>query len=164
MSFLSTMAVSASALTAQQLRMDVLSQNMANVETTRTAEGGPYRRRNVLFQERRAPGANSFGNILETTRARAGVRGPARQVFGHARENQGVMVRGIVADMAPPGRMIFDPMHPDANDEGYVEMPNVNVVMEMVDLISASRSFEANITAMGVTRAMINRTFEISRG
>jgi flagellar basal-body rod protein FlgC len=172
MSLLGTLNISASALTAQQLRLDVLAQNMANVDTTRTAEGGPYRRRNVVFQEFR-----SNASFADTLRAnlRSGLGSGASRIFGPGRgfhggmvaqpdfrDNQGVIVRAIVPDMRP-GPMVYDPSHPDANEEGYVQRPNVNIVTEMVDLISTSRSFEANVTSMNVTKAMINKTFEIAQ-
>jgi len=137
--------------------MDMLSQNMANVDTTRTAEGGPYRRRNVLFQEYKA--FDSFNDTLRNTVRSKSSRG---LIDADPRRNMGVIVRGITTDPSP-GQMVYDPSHPDANEEGYVEKPNVNVVTEMIDMISASRSYEANITAMNITKSMITKTFELTR-
>jgi flagellar basal-body rod protein FlgC len=154
MSFFNSINIAGTALTAQQLRLDVLSQNMANADTTRTAEGGPYRRKAVLFQERTN---TPFMTALNASRNRS-ASSNANFSFGG-----GVRVSEIAIDETP-GPMVYDPSHPDANADGYVEKPNVNVVMEMVSLISASRSYEANVTAMGLTKAMMAKTFEISRG
>jgi flagellar basal-body rod protein FlgC len=167
MSLFDTLSISASALTAQQLRMDVISQNMANVDTTRTAEGGPYRRRNVLFQEFKSDTEPFHITLRNQIQNAALIHGQRGFLGGKGaidpRSNKGVIVRSIMTDNVTPGNMVYDPGHPDANDEGYVEKPNVNVVTEMVDLISASRSYEANIAAMSVTKNIINKTLEINR-
>ena len=146
------MNVSASGLTAQRLRMDVISENIANVNTTRTLQGGPYRRKTVLFQEIQE---TPFGALMRDTVRDVGER--RRPPLG-----MGVRVAGVVPDYSV-GPMIYDPAHPDANAEGYVQMPNVNIVQEMVNMISASRSYEANITAINTSRAMMQRTLEIAR-
>ena len=150
MSFFQSLNISATGLTAQRLRMDVISENVANVNTTRTADGGPYRRRTVLFQEQ-SPGS-PFSSHLRDALNRQGIGKPFQ---GH-----GVRVSRIVTDTRP-GPRVHDPSHPDANAEGYVMMPNVNVVTEMVNMISASRAYEANITAMNTTRTMLQRTLDI---
>jgi len=147
MSFFGTMNISASGLTAQRTRMDTLAQNLANVDTTRTAEGGPYVRRTVIFEERQQ-GNQSFFSIFN-------------RALGNQSGGRGVRVHSIVEDPTPGPRM-YDPGHPDADAEGYVTRPNVNIVSEMVNMISATRSYEANITAINATRAMMNRTLEIS--
>jgi len=139
--------ISASGLTAQRLRMDVISNNLANVNTTRTQEGGPYRRQTVVFQERQEQG--SFGSILQEA---------IRQYPG-----KGVRVVGIIKDMSPL-KMVYNPEHPDANANGYVQMPNVNTVTEMVDMISASRAYEANVTAVNTAKSMALKALEIGRG
>lgn len=145
MSLFNSMNVSASGLTAQRLRMDVISQNIANVNTTRTAHGTPYKRQTVIFEEAQAsPFSVHLDNAISSEPLARGVR-----------------VSGIVADQTP-GNMVYDPNHPHADENGYVEMPNVNIVEEMVNMISASRSYEANITAINVTRSMIAKTLEIS--
>jgi len=150
MSFFNSMNVSASGLTAQRMRMDILSSNLANVETTRTPDGGPFRRRTVIFEERQPGGrSGSFAAMFDRVMGRVPARGT------------GVRVHSIVEDPTP-GPRVFDPGHPDADAYGYVERPNVNIVAEMTNMISASRAYEANITAMNVTRAMINRTMEIA--
>jgi flagellar basal-body rod protein FlgC len=126
--------------------MDVISENIANVNTTRTGEGGPYKRKTVLFRERSSD-AGSFADYFERV---TGQRG------------EGVYVSRIAEDETP-GARTYDPSHPDADAEGYVTMPNVNIVTEMVNMISASRSYEANITALNTTKSMISKTLEISR-
>ena len=160
MSFFNTMNVSASALTAQRLRMDVISENLANANTTRTADGGPFRRKTVIFEEMSGTGRGSFSRRSEGTRGSFSRR--LESAINRAHTGNGVRVSNIVDDQRP-GTRVFDPAHPDSDDDGYVTMPNVNVVEEMVNMISASRSYEANITAISTTRAMIARTLEISR-
>ena len=147
MSFFNSMSISASALTAQRLRMDVISDNVANANTTRTADGGPYRRRAVLF-EQKTDDRTSFSSVFD------------RAVGGSA-QGRGVRVAEIVTD-SRPGPLVYDPHHPDANQYGYLERPNVNIVEEMVNMISASRAYEANVTAMNTTKTMITRTLEIA--
>lgn len=147
MSFFSALHTSASGLTAQRLRMDVISQNIANVSTTRTESGTPYKRKTVIFQEIRENGP--FSRVLNDA-LRRGQRG------------EGVRVQKVVEDQFP-GPKVYDPGHPDADEEGYVAMPNVNIVEEMVNMISASRSYEANVTAINNTKAMIAKTLEIGR-
>lgn len=174
MSFFNTMNTSASGLTAQRLRMDVISQNIANATTTQTAEGGPYRRKNVVFEpipsqhfgdsldaalnanplSRGRQGNLGFDRVQETLNRASGIRGD--QAPG------GVNVTHIHTDDTP-GPLVYDPTHPHANADGYVEMPNVNVVYEMVNMMSASRSYEANITAINTTRSLIQRTLEIGQ-
>jgi len=153
MGFFNTMNISASGLTAQRLRMDTIAENIANVNTTRTADGGPYQRKTVIFEEMRDndPFSLVFTNIFGN-----GGSVPAPQ-------GMGVRVVEVVEDESP-GLLQFNPTHPDADEEGYVRMPNVNIVEEMVNMIATSRSYEANITAMGVARTMTNRTLEIGAG
>jgi flagellar basal-body rod protein FlgC len=167
------MNVSASGLTAQRLRMDVISQNIANAQTTRTPEGGPYKRRTVIFQEitENDPFASLFSNAVRRSENPQGAGRRSNLVatgktiaMGNspAGIGMGVRVSRIAKDEAP-GILAYDPHHPDADEEGYVRLPNVNIVEEMVNMISASRSYEANITAINTTRAMITRTLEIGR-
>jgi len=134
-----SLSISASGLTAERLRMDVISQNLANANTTRTESGGPYRRQVPVFVPHRIE------------------NGRGRGLAGY-----GVRVAGIVAQPGP-GRMVYDPEHPDADERGYVEYPNVNVVTEMVDMISASRAYEANVTALNAVKAMANKALEIGK-
>ncbi|KXG77605.1 Flagellar basal-body rod protein FlgC [Fervidicola ferrireducens] len=146
MSIFRAMEISASGLTAQRLRMDVISNNIANVNTTRTEQGGPYRRKRVIFQEKR-PDFN-FKEILNDSLSKA--------------VGEGVRVVAIEEDPAP-FKLVYDPSHPDADDNGYVRMPNVNIVTEMVDMISATRSYEANVTAINAAKSMISKALEIGR-
>ena len=134
--------ISASGMTAQRLRLDVISNNIANVNTTRTNEGGPYQRERVVFQEIRD--RKSFSDYLRESK-RAGVR-----------------VVSIQKDDAP-FKTVYDPTHPDADAEGYVRLPNVNIVTEMVDMISALRSYEANVTAINAAKSMMSKALEICR-
>ena len=145
-SFFASMDVSATGMTAQRLRMDVISANIANVSTTRTADGGAYKAKSVLFEEMKG-GAN-FASILnnETSKLNYG---------------NGVKVKEVITD-GSQGAMEYDPEHPDANAEGYVEKSNVNIVVEMVNMISANRSYEANVTAFNTTKSMIAKTLEIA--
>lgn len=136
----------ASGLTAERLRMDVISNNIANANTTRTAEGGPYRRQMVVFQPR--AGQASFSQVL------------AKEI--NADESNGVRVVGITKDNSPL-RRLYDPHHPDANADGYVEMPNVNIVSEMVDMITATRAYEANVTAVNAAKSMAMKALEIGK-
>lgn len=145
MSFLSGLDISASALTAQKLRMDVISQNIANADTTRTADGTPYKRKTVLFQEN--SNKSSFSSYLTS--------------FTNSTVGSGVKVSQIVEDNTE-GAKEYNPSHPDADESGYITKPNVNIVEEMVNMISSNRSYEANITAINTTKSMIAKTLEIS--
>jgi len=136
--------ISGSGLSAERLRMDVTAENLANAQSTRGPDGQPYRRKEVVLQQ----AGGGFAGALRT--ASAGSPSGAR----------GVEVAGIVEDQAP-NRQIYDPGHPDADDRGYVAMPNVDSVTEMVDLISASRAYEANVTAMQTAKSMFARTLDL---
>jgi flagellar basal-body rod protein FlgC len=141
--------ISGSALSAERLRMDVTAENLANAQTTRGANGQPYRRKVVLMEQ--APEAgNSFGSVLSGAMNRGGA------------EASGVRVAGIAQDSAP-NRQVYDPGHPDANAQGYVSMPNVDPVSEMVDLITASRAYESNVTAMQAAKQMFTKTLDLLR-
>jgi len=141
--------VSATGLTAERLRMDVTAENLANAQTTRGADGQPYRRKEVVLSEVSSGG---FGSQL----AKAVGAGSAGTQPG------GVEVTGITQDQTP-GKLVYDPGHPDADAEGYVRMPNVDTVAEMVDLISASRAYEANVTAMTAAKQMFSKTLDLLR-
>lgn len=137
----------ASALTAQRLRMDIISQNIANANTTRTENGTPYRRRTVIFEER-SPSAPFSDYLTESSKD---------MVTG-----KGVRVAKIVEDKTP-FRKIYEPGHPDADKEGYVSMPNVDVISEMVNMISATRAYEANVTSINTTKSMAMKALDIGR-
>ncbi len=149
MSFFDTMNVSATGMTAQRLRMDTISQNLANVNTTKGSNGEAYRRKTVVFQE------INDGKNFRSHLNRYMQKGGAQNVGG-------VKVGRIIEDTSPLTQ-VYDPSHPDANDQGYVEMPNVNVVEEMTNLISANRSYEANITAFNASKAMATKALEIGK-
>jgi flagellar basal-body rod protein FlgC len=148
MSMFGGLEISASALTAERLRMDVVAENLANAQTTRGADGNPYRRKEVVLQER----AGSFGASLSA--AMNSSRPPT--------QGGGVEVAGVVEDQTPLKR-VYDPGHPDADADGYVSMPNVDTVTEMVDLIGAQRAYEANVTAMQAAKQMFTRTLDLLR-
>ena len=146
MDFFSAMDISASALAAERTRMNLISSNLANVNSTRTAEGGPYRRKDAVF----------------TATALAQGKGSFQSTLGNALKARTVEVSEIVEDQKPP-RLQYEPNNPDANAAGYVAYPNVNVVEEMADMISASRSYEANVTATQAAKSMALKTLEIGR-
>jgi len=137
-----------SALTAQRLRMDVIASNLANAEATSTPEGGPYKRERVVF----APMLrNSMNKLSDSSDA-----------IANGATSGGVEVKGVIQDDEEP-RMVYDPTHPDANDDGFVAYPNVDLVTEMTDMLSASRSYEANITVLNVAKNMAQRALELGR-
>jgi flagellar basal-body rod protein FlgC len=140
--------IAGSGLTAERLRMDIISNNIANVSSTRTEGGGPYRRQMPVFAPREA---ETFANVFN------------RAQNQNQMSSEGVRVVGITKDSAPFKR-VYDPQHPDADKDGYVNMPNVNVVAEMVDMISASRSYEANVTVINAAKSMALKALEIGRG
>lgn len=146
MDLFTAMDVSSSALTAERTRMNLISSNLANANSTRTAEGGPYKRKDAVFAAE-----------------------PVRQPFSAALNRKAglqqlnkVSVLQVVEDQNPP-RLQYDPSHPEADAKGYVAMPNVNVVEEMADMIAATRSYEANVTTLQATKSIALKTLEISR-
>ena len=143
MDFFTSMEISASGMTAERTRMNVASSNLANATTTETAEGGPYKRRDVVLSSVDGPGGVSGG-----------------QAGGFAKAVSAVKVAGIVQDQNPPRRE-YDPGHPDADADGYVAYPNVSVVEEMVDMITASRAYEAGVTALDTAVALAERALTI---
>ncbi|MFD1018177.1 flagellar basal body rod protein FlgC [Thalassobacillus hwangdonensis] len=150
MSIFHSMNTSASALTAQRLRMDVVSSNIANADSTRATqnEAGqwePYRRKMVVIE----PTGQSFQSFLH-------------QATNGSNPGKGVRVSEIVSD-DEPFRVVFNPNHPDANDEGYVQLPNVDPLKEMVDLMSATRSYEANVTSLNASKSMMMKALEIGK-
>ncbi|MGX1900338.1 flagellar basal body rod protein FlgC [Thermolongibacillus altinsuensis] len=148
MSIFQSLNTTASALTAQRLRMDVISSNMANVDTTRAkivdGKWEPYRRKMVVMEPKET--FSSFLNVAMN-----------RQQVGN-----GVRVTKIIEDRTP-FKLVYDPSHPDANEEGYVQLPNVDPLKEMVDLISATRSYEANVTVFNATKGMLMKALEIGK-
>lgn len=149
----SAFRIATSALTAQRLRMDVISNNVANAETTRTEEGGPYQRQQVVFV---ANQNNSFSSVLSS--ARSGI-----SISEGADSLAGVRVEEILTDDSP-GNRVYDPNHPDADEKGFVTYPNVNLATEMTDMLSATRSYEANVTVFNSLKAMALKALDIGRG
>ena len=143
MDIFSTMKISASALRAQRVRMNAISSNLANIETTRTPDGGPYRKREVVFQST----SQGFADTLDSRLRDA---------------SHGVKVSHIQASNAPP-KMVYEPAHPDADEQGMVAMPNVNLVEETADMMSASRAYEANVTVVKSAKRMALKALEIGR-
>ena len=146
MSLFGGLEISASGLTAERLRMDVTAENLANAQTTRGADGQPYRRKEVVLQQSVEGG---FGAQLTAAMGTSGGAG-------------GVEVAAITTDQTE-GKLAYDPGHPDADAQGYVRMPNVDTVTEMVDLIDAQRAYEANVTAMSASKQMFAKTLEMLR-
>ena len=145
MSFMGSMTTSATGMTAQQLRTDLISQNLANVNTTRDENGEPYRRNVAVFAEKTN---NGFGSVLNNA---LGVSG------------KGVKVSQVVEDTSTDMKMVYDPSHPDADENGYVTYPNVDTVTEMTNMIDATRSYEANVTAFNASKQMLLKTLEIGK-
>ncbi len=143
MDIFTTMKISASALKAQRTRMNAISSNLANIETTRTPDGGPYRKREVIFQSSQ----RGFSNALDS-RLRDAV--------------QGVEVTQIQASNLSP-RMVYNPSHPDAGGDGQVAMPNITLLEETADMMSASRAYEANVTVVNSAKRMALKALEIGR-
>ena len=143
MSLFSALSVSASGMAAQRARAELLVENLANAETTRTPEGGPYRRKDAIF----------------TT---AATEAPFASIFGAALAPEGVEVAGVVVDTRDPERR-YQPGHPDAGKDGYVAFPRVNPAEDMVDLMGASRGYQANVAAITAVKDMIHRSLDLLR-
>ena len=144
MNLIPAVEATGSALSAEKIRLEIIAQNIANSNTTQDADGKVYQRKEVLFEEY--------------------IKSPELRIPGYVDENlyQGVRVVDVYNDQTP-GRMIFNPSHPHANDDGMVEMPNVDVSREMIDLISASRAYEANLTVVKTSRRMAQQALAIGR-
>lgn len=149
MAFLSSLDISGSALTASRLRMDVISENIANASTTRTDAGGPYRRKMVVYRSEDSA-QDSFGSILNS------------EMDASSQAPGGVKVEGIVEDQTP-FNTVYDPSNPDANEQGYVQMPNVDVTKETLDMMSVTRAYSANINALNAVKSMAGKALEIGK-
>jgi flagellar basal-body rod protein FlgC len=153
MSIFHSMNITASALTAQRLRMDVVSSNMANADTTRAklvdGQWEPYRRKSVVMASKE----KGFSTFLATA-----VGNQSQNSVGN-----GVKVTRIVEDEETPFQLVYNPTHPDANEEGYVQLPNVDPLREMVDLMSATRSYEANVTVLNASKSLLMKALEIGK-
>ena len=142
MSFLSALNIAGSGLTAQKLRMDIISENVANINTTRTPDGGPYRRKMVVFEAK----GNSFEDLFSSALSEG--------------EDPGVRVKQVIEDETDFS-MVYDPSHPDADENGYVAMPNVDLLKETIDMMMASRAYEANITSINNIKLIAKKALEI---
>jgi flagellar basal-body rod protein FlgC len=147
MSLFGSIAVSASGMEAQRIRMELIAQNLSNAETTQTPEGGPYRRKDAVFSS--APIQSTFAGTLSQTLGEIGAGG-----------SQGVTVSSVAVDQSDP-EWRYLPSHPDADAEGYVAFPNISPMEEMVNMMSASRGFEANVAAISTVKDMIGRSLEL---
>ena len=163
MQIFDTMDISASGLSAQRRKLTAIAANVANVDTTRTDEGGPYKRRRMVMLE--APKLTKFSTMLEEQKSRL-----IRNASKHMMESEprpkeifvgsGVLTQKVREEPVKP-RMVFDPNHPDAREDGFVVYPDINVITEMVDMISASRAYEANATVLSAAKDMVNRSLDI---
>lgn len=149
MSMFSAFNINASGMTAQRYRMDVISENVANANTTRTADGSPYRRKVVYFEEK--GGQTAFSRVL------------GEAAYNHGYSGQGVKVRGVLHDYDTEMNMVYDPSHPDADENGYVTYPNVNIITEMTNMIDASRAYEANATAFNASKSMAQQGLQLGQ-
>jgi len=159
MNLFGVMDVSASALKAERVRAEVVASNMANAETTRTEDGGPYQRKHVVFQ---AEGGS--GSFQQSLMSQIGGSGTARSsgLLGSSPDEAagGVAVTGVIADQSAPLRR-FDPQHPDAGADGYVEYPDINPLTEMVDLMGATRAYGMNASAVQAEKGMLSASLDL---
>ena len=153
MAFLSSMDIVASGLTAQQLRLDVVSENITNDTTTRTENGGPYRRKVVVMEA--VDGKNGFRQAME--------RAESKSVSRRKNENAGGVRVTQIAEDPSDLKLVYDPTHPDANEEGYVEMPNVDTIKEMADAMAATQAYSANVTAFNTLKVLVAKGLEIGK-
>ena len=158
-----TLDISATGLSAQRRKMNAISSNIANVDTTRTAEGGPYRRKRVLMIE--APQLSKFSTLLEGEKNRLTVTDERHipeleEAPGYLYTGSGVDTQEVREEPVEP-RLLYDPAHPDAREDGHVVYPDINVVTEMVDMMATSRAYEANVTVMNAYKQMVARALEI---
>ena len=145
MDFLTGMRVTSSGMSANRQRMNTISSNIANINTTRTPEGGPYRRKDIVFES--IPDAKNFGEVL---------------TMPEEKNIQRVQVTDVLVDRKAP-MLKYEPDHPDANAEGYVAYPNINLMEEMTNMIQATRAYEANVSAMGAVKDMARTALDIGR-
>lgn len=150
MAFLSSLDISGSGLTASRLRMDIISENIANADTTKTENGGPYRRKEVVYESADTSSSSSFQNIL------------SHQLQDSESTPKGVKVAAIIEDTSDFST-VYDPTNPDADQNGYVAMPNVDPVKETLDMMSATRAYEANLTAFNAVKEMATKALEMGR-
>jgi len=158
----SAIDISASGLTAQRTKMNIIAANIANIDTTRTPEGGPYKRKQVIFEQGEKAKfmslvTDKFKELKRTHKDH--FSNEDIQLIGEEYARS-VKVAGILEDPKPP-RLVYDPDHPDADENGFVAYPNINIVTEMVNMIAASRAYEANVTTMNASKTMMQEALEI---
>lgn len=163
MQIFDTLDISATGLSAQRRKLTSIASNIANVDTTRTDEGGPYKRRRVVMLE--APTLSKFSTLLDQQKSRLRRSQDGHMMEGEPRPGEiftgsGVMSQEVREEPIKP-RLVYDPNHPDAREDGYVVYPDINVVTEMVDMIAASRAYEANATVLSAAKDMVNRSLDI---
>lgn len=167
--FLKSLNISASGLTAQQYRLSLIAQNVTNMETTRTEAGGPYKRKTPVLQSIDSSGSTDSGKKtfkwhLDTAINDTRHLHTAKSITGNSYipSDKGVRVSEVIEDPTP-GKTVYNPDHPDADEDGYVQMPNVELLQEMVDSMGASRSYEANVQAFNALKAMAQRALDLGR-
>lgn len=177
MAFLSSLNIVGSGLTAQQLRLDLISENITNINTTRTEQGGAYRRkmtvleaeggrdsfRRAMAQAEARSGAGSGARAGAQSGTRVGTRGEAGLTSNRGFETAGGVHVAAIAEDPSELPLVYDPTHPDANENGYVEMPNVTLVKEMTDAMAASQAYSANVTALNTLKSVISKGLEIGK-
>lgn len=163
MAIFDTMNISASGLSAQRRKLNAIASNIANADTTRTDEGGPYKRKRIIMME--APAPSRFATLLQEQREKLTLTNPGHLPATEARTfaellGSGVETQEVREEPIEP-RLVYDPAHPDAREDGYVVYPDINIVTEMVDMIAASRAYEANVTTLDTSKNMFSRALDI---
>jgi flagellar basal-body rod protein FlgC len=163
MAIFDTMSISATGLSAQRRKLNAIASNIANADTTRTDEGGPYKRKRILMME--APQPSRFSTMLQEQREKLTLTNSAHLPASDTRTFQELLGSGVdtqeIREEPVEPRLVYDPAHPDAREDGYVVYPDVNIVTEMVDMITASRSYEANVTTLDTSKNMFTRALDI---
>lgn len=163
MAIFDTMSISATGLSAQRRKLNAIASNIANADTTRTDEGGPYKRKRVIMME--APQPSHFATLLQEQKEKLTLTNPGHLPATETRTfaellGSGVETQEVREEPVEP-RLVYDPAHPDAREDGYVVYPDINIVTEMVDMITASRAYEANVTTLDTSKSMFSRALEI---
>ena len=159
MSIFSAFDISATGLSAQRYRMDIIAENVANANTTRTEDGTPYRRKVVTFTTQETDHSNNFGHVLDNIVGEGRAR---NQSIHEDAIGYGVKITKVSEDMETEMNMVYDPSHPDADENGYVTYPNVNIITVMTNLIDASRAYEANATAFQASKTIAMKGLELT--
>ncbi len=163
MAIFDTMSISASGLSAQRRKLNAIASNIANADTTRTDEGGPYKRKRIVLMEAAQP--SHFASLLQEQKEKLTLTNAGHLSATDARSftellGSGVETQEVREEPVEP-RLVYDPAHPDAREDGYVVYPDINIITEMVDMIAASRAYEANVTTIDASKSMYSRALEI---